>query len=248
MTRRVAAELLGTAILVYLGCGTATVMFGTGFAAAGTDFAAGVVATALAFGLVLMGLAYAFGPVSGAHVNPAVTLGMLVARRLDLREAVGYWVAQFVGAIVGAVALWGTFRGSSFFSRHVTGLGADQYGAASHVHLNATGAFVLEVILTAVFVYVVLAVTDKGAHASTAGLAIGLTLTLVHLLGIPMDGTSVNPARALGPALFQGGTALHQVWLFIVAPLVGGLVAALVHELMTTSARTTDRVAADASA
>ncbi|HLK44396.1 MAG TPA: aquaporin [Acidimicrobiales bacterium] len=232
MTRRLIAELVGTAVLVFFGCGTATVMFGVGFGVAGTDFAAGVVVTALAFGLVLVGLAYAFGPVSGAHVNPAVTLGMVLARRLPVVEAVGYWVAQFIGGVVGALALWGVFRGSPRFARHVTGLGADGYGAASRINIDATGAFIVEVVLTAVFVYVILAVTAKGAHASTCGLVIGLTLTLVHLLGISVDGTSVNPARALGPALFQGGTALHQVWLFVVAPLVGGALAALVFDLV----------------
>ncbi len=129
MTRRLIAELLGTAILVYLGCGVATLMFGIGFGASGTIFATGVIVTAFAFGLVLMGLAYAFGPVSGSHVNPAVTLGVLVARRMSITDAVGYWIAQFAGGILGALALWGTFRGSPYFNRHVTGLGADGYGS-----------------------------------------------------------------------------------------------------------------------
>lgn len=236
MTRRLIAELLGTAILVYLGCGVATLMFGIGFGASGTIFATGVIVTAFAFGLVLMGLAYAFGPVSGSHVNPAVTLGVLVARRMSITDAVGYWIAQFAGGILGALALWGTFRGSPYFNRHVTGLGADGYGVLSHIHIDATGAFLTEVILTTVFVYVVLAVTSKGGHASTSGLAIGFTLTLVHLFGIAVTGTSVNPARSLGPALFVGGTALHQVWLFIAAPLVGGVLAALVYELVSPPA------------
>lgn len=234
MTRRLSAELLGTAILVYLGCGAATLMFGQGFSQlTNPGFTAGVVVTALVFGLVLMALATGFGPVSGAHVNPAVTLGMLVARRLTPREALGYWLAQFAGGILGALGLWATYRGTSLFSRHVTGLGADGYGSASRIHIDASGAFIVEVVLTAVFVYVVLAATSRSAPASTAPLAIGLTLTLVHLLAIGIDGTSVNPARALGPALFQGGTALSQVWLFIAAPLVGGLLAALVYGLVT---------------
>jgi len=230
MARKLSAELLGTAILVYFGCGAATLMFGFGFA--GGSLAAGVIATALTFGLVLAGLAYAFGGVSGAHVNPAVTLGMLVARRIEIREAGGYWVAQFVGAMLGALALWGTFSGSPTYSRTTTGLGADGYGTLSHIGINMAGAFVIEVILTAVFVYVIIAVTERGAPAAVAGIVIGLTLAVCHLVGILVTGTSVNPARSLAPALIVGGTALHQVWLFIVAPLLGGALAAAVHRFV----------------
>jgi aquaporin Z len=227
MARKLIAELLGTAILVYLGCGTATLMFG--FKLAGSSKAAGVVATALAFGLVLAGLAYAFGGISGAHVNPAVTLGMLVAKRISSIEAASNWVAQVVGGILGALVLWATFKGSPKYSRSKQGLGADGWGSASAIHINWVGAFVIEVILTSIFVYVILAVTAKGGPAIMAGLVIGLTLGLVHLLGILIDGTSVNPARSLGPALIVGGTALHQVWLFLVAPLIGGCIAAIAH-------------------
>jgi aquaporin Z len=229
MTRKASAELLGTALLVYFGVGAATLSFGSGFAASGPSFSAGVVATALTFGLVLMALAYALGPISGCHVNPAVTLGALLARRISINDAVVYWVAQFVGGIAGALVLWLTFSSSSLYHRKITGLGADGWGSSSFIHIGAGGAFLAEVVLTAIFVFVVLAVTSKGAHAATAGLVIGLTLTLVHLVGIPITGTSVNPARSLGPAIIVGGTALNQVWLFIVAPLVGGAVAAIVH-------------------
>jgi aquaporin Z len=227
MARKVSAELLGTAVLVYFGVGAATLSFG--FGTAGASFAAGVVATALTFGLVLMALAYSIGPISGCHVNPAVTLGALLARRIAINEAVAYWIAQFVGGILGALVLWITVRTSDKYHKSITGLGADGWGAASKIHIGAGGAFLAEVVLTALFVFVILAVTRKDAHAATAGLVIGLTLTLVHLVGIPITGTSVNPARSLGPALILGGTALHQVWLFIVAPLVGGLVAAGAH-------------------
>jgi aquaporin Z len=227
MARKCAAELIGTAFLVFFGVGVATLCFG--FGVTGTSFAAGVVATSLAFGLVLMALAYSIGPVSGCHVNPAVTVGALAAGRITLAEAVGYWVAQFVGGIVGALVLWGLFSATPLYHRSTTGLGTDGWGAASHLHVGAGGAFLAEVVLTALFVFVILGVTRTTATATVAGLAIGLTLTLVHLFGIPVTGTSVNPARSLGPALVVGGTALRQVWLFIVAPVVGGLLAAGLH-------------------
>ncbi len=230
MARKLAAELLGTFVLVYFAVGVATLSFG--FGTAGSSFAAGVVATALAFGLVLLALAYALGPVSGCHVNPAVTIGVLLSGRMPVVEAIGYWIAQFVGGILGALLLWATFAASPLYHRSTTGLGADGWGAASHIHINEGGAFLAEVVLTALFVFVVLAATSKTANATTAGVVIGLALAVVHLIGIPITGTSVNPARSLGPALVVGGTALSQVWLFIVAPLLGGAVAAGLHMLI----------------
>ncbi len=243
MARKLAAELLGTALLVYFAVGVATLSFG--FGTSGSSFAAGVVATALAFGLVLLALAYVLGPVSGCHVNPAVTMGALVAGRLPVVDAIGYWIAQFVGGIVGALVLWATFSSSPLYNRTKTGLGTDGWGAASHIHIGAGGAFLAEVVLTALFVFVILGVTAKTANAATAGVVIGLTLTAVHLVGIPITGTSVNPARSLGPALIVGGLALHQVWLFIVAPLVGGAVAAAVYLVLFA---TSERGAADVEA
>jgi aquaporin Z len=230
MMRRAAAELLGTALLVFFGVGVATLMFGFGFDGGST--AAGVVATALAFGLVLLALAYVLGPISGCHVNPAVTLGALLARRLSLAEAAGYWVAQFAGGILGALLLWGMLAASPLYSRSKTGLGTDGWGAASAIRIGAGGAFLAEVVLTAFFVFVIIGVTGKLGNTATAGMVIGLTLTVVHLIGIPITGTSVNPARSLGPALIVGGTALSQVWLFIVAPLAGGMAAAALHWLV----------------
>ena len=229
MLRKFAAEFLGTAILVFFAVGVATLMFGFKFA--GASVAAGVVATALAFGLTLLALVYLLGPVSGCHVNPAVTIGALLAGRIRLVEAIGYWIAQFAGGIVGALVLWGAFSTSPSYSRSITGLGTDGWGSKSMINIGLGGALIFEIILTAIFVFVVLRVTSSTGNAATAAIAIGLTLTVVHLVGIPVDGTSVNPARSLGPALIVGGVALSQVWLFIVAPLLGGALAAGIHRV-----------------
>ena len=233
MLRKFGAELLGTAILVFVACGVATLSFGKGFNFAGFtlvhNLSAGIVATALTFGLVLLALVYVLGPISGCHVNPAVTIGALVARRIEPLEGIGYIVSQFIGGILGALLLWGVFSASPFYKKSVTGLGADGYGKQSMVHISQGGAFLVEVILTAIFVFVILGVTSRIANAATAGVVIGLTLVFIHLIGIPLTGTSVNPARSLGPALVVGGTALSQVWLFLLAPAVGGVVAALVY-------------------
>jgi len=224
--RPLIAEGLGTALLVFFAVGTATLTFG--FKVTGTSTSAGVVATALAFGLVLLVLVYGIGPISGCHVNPAVTIGFLVSGRINLTDAVGYWVAQLIGGIAGAAGLYGVFHLSSHYHSSI-GLGADGYGKASMIGANAGGTFVAEVVLTFLFVFVILAVTRRASNATVAGLVIGLSLTLVHIIGIPIDGTSVNPARSLGPALFVGGTSLTQLWVFIVAPLVGGTISALVY-------------------
>jgi aquaporin Z len=228
--RKCFAEFLGTALLVFLAVGVATLSFG--FHADGQSVSAGVVTTALAFGLVLLALVYTIGPVSGCHVNPAVTIGFVVAKRMTIGEALWYWLAQFAGGIIGALALWAVFTGVRGYSTSNQGLGTDGWGQQSLVGLNAGGAFAAEVILTFVFVLVVLSATSHVPSAGFAGLAIGLALTAVHLIGIPLTGTSVNPARSLGPALFVEGAAIRQVWLFILAPLVGGVVAALVWRVL----------------
>ncbi|MDG3009761.1 MIP family channel protein [Rhodococcus sp. D2-41] len=224
--RKLFAEFLGTALLVFIGVGAATLSFG--FDMTGSSTSAGVVVTALAFGLVMLILAYGIGPISGAHINPAVTMGFLVSGRIPVTEAIGYWVAQILGGIAGAAVLRGMFSGATGYSTSHQGLGADGYGDASMIHLGLGGAFVAEVVLTFIFVAVVLAVTSKAASTVASCLAIGFALGTVHLVGIPLTGTSVNPARSIGPALFVGGDALSQLWLFIVAPLVGGAIAALV--------------------
>jgi aquaporin Z len=226
LVRKSLAEFLGTAILVF---------FAVGSAVFGID-KVGALGVALAFGLTLLALAYSIGPVSGCHINPAVTLGVLLAGRMKLEEAIGYWISQFAGGIIGALVLWGVFGTSPVYSRSVTGLGADGWGSHSLIHVSAGGAFIAEVVLTALFVFVILVVTGKAGNPATAGFVIGLTLTVVHLIGIPITGTSVNPARSLGPAVILGGSALSQVWLFIVAPLAGAAVAAAVHYLVYPAA------------
>lgn len=246
MLRKLTVEALGTALLVVLAVGVATMSFG--FGAAGSSVSAGVVATALAFGLVLLCLVYVIGPISGCHINPAVTLGALMTRRIALAEAGGYWAAQFIGAIAGSLLLWAMYAGSPRYDRKITGLGANGYDRLSLVRIDAAGAFLVEVVLTAVFVFVVLALTRPGAATAHAGVGIGLALTTVHLIGIPLTGTSVNPARSLGPALVVGGLALSQVWLFILAPLIGAALAAIVHELLLPAEPVTLTIPAQAAA
>ncbi|MGO8823791.1 MAG: aquaporin [Acidimicrobiales bacterium] len=233
--KKLVAEFFGTLILVVVAVGVATESFG--FHLFGLSFSAGVVTTALAFGLVLGALAYAIGPISGAHVNPAVTLGFIATARMKLGEGIAYIVAQLLGAIAGAYLLYAMMDTSPFYSKSRIGLGADGYGSASHLHVSQGGAFLIEVVLTAVFVMVVLFATHKAAIQGAAGVAIGFGLVVVHLIGIPLTGTSVNPARSLGPALVLGGTALSQVWLFLVAPLVGALVAAIIHWLIADNSK-----------
>lgn len=229
--RALVAEFVGTFLLVFLAVGAAVFGIAGLLGVEKNGPANGVVGVALAFGLVLLGVAYAFGPVSGAHVNPAVTLAMLVGRRMNVGEAISYWIVQFLGAIAAGAVL--KLFVSSFGVTDQTGaLGTNSYDNGA---INMAGAFVLEVLLTAAFVLVILLVTEKVAAPGFAGIAIGLTLTLVHLVGIPLTGTSVNPARSLGPALFEGGTALSQLWLFILAPLVGAIVAVVVWKLTRTT-------------
>lgn len=219
------AEFLGTMVLVFFGTGTAVVT--AGFTGGLEGSFLGVAAIALAFGLTIVAGAYAIGHVSGCHVNPAVSLGVWLSGRMSFSDFVGYVIAQIIGAFAGTSLLH--FIVSSSASLH--GYGANGYGALSAVGLNATGAFVTETFLTFVFVLVILGVTASEKTASLAGLVIGASLTMCHLIGIPLTGTSVNPARSLAPAVFTGGQALEQVWLFIVAPCVGAILAALVHRV-----------------
>ncbi len=208
-------ECIGTAVLVLFGCGTAVVTGGD------------LVATSLAFGLAIVAMAYVIGPVSGCHVNPAVSLAMLMTKKMNVKEFIGYVVAQVIGAIVGAGILYAVLKWSTL---GVSALGTNGYGTFSAVGLSVWGAILVEVILTFVFIYVILGVTNDESKGNVAGLVIGLTLTFVHLIGIKLTGTSVNPARSLGPAIFAGVEALKQVWLFILAPLVGSVLATLTYQ------------------
>ncbi len=239
--RKLVAEFLGTAILVFAAVGTATLSFGFKFA--GLSPSAGVVTTALAFGVVLVAMVYAIGPVSGCHINPAVTISMVISGRMKITEGIFYWVAQVAGGIAGAYSLYAVFEGSPIYSKQKQGLGTDGYGAQSMIHLGQSGAFAAEVILTFIFVSVVLFATHKAAFTNFAGVAIGLGLTMVHLVGIPLTGTSVNPARSIGPALVVGGVALSQLWLFIVAPLLGGIIAGGVYCLLRSPEAETETLA-----
>jgi aquaporin Z len=226
--RRACAEAVGTFVLVFGGVGAAVVAGGK----------IGNLGIAFAFGLSLLAMAYAVGPVSGCHINPAVTLGLVVARRLPRSEAVRYWIAQVVGAIVAAgilLAIVAARKGG--YSAGASGLGANGYGAHSPGGYPWGAALVAEIVLTSFLVLTVLAATDRIASVAFAGIPIGLVLTLIHLVGIPITNTSVNPARSIGPAVFVGGWALGQLWLFIVAPLLGGVLGALVHRVLYEGTR-----------
>ena len=211
------AEFIGTMTLVILGCGTAMLV--------GCDAVngGGYILTALAFGLTIVAMAYSIGNISGCHINPAVSIAMLISGQMSVKDFFGYIVAQFAGAVAGAAVLLAILGKDS-------GLGTNGL-----YNGNVWLSLLIEVILTFVFVIAILGVTSKVENSSVAGLVIGLALVLVHLFGIPFTGTSVNPARSFGPALFVGGAALSNVWVFIVAPLVGGALAALVYKFLACS-------------
>ncbi len=226
--KRAGAEFLGTFVLVFGGVGTAVL--------AGTHV--GYLGVAFAFGLSLLAMAYAVGPISGCHINPAVTFGLLISGRVDVGESLRYWAAQVLGAIAAAGLLLAIVSGrKGGYDVRMEGLGANGYGAHSHGGFPVGSALAVEVVLTAFLVFTVLAATDRIANVAFAGIPIGLVLTLIHLVGIPVTNTSVNPARSVGPALFVGGWALEQLWLFIVAPLAGGLLGALMHRLLFAGSR-----------
>ncbi|MDO5848884.1 MAG: MIP family channel protein [Methanobrevibacter sp.] len=217
------SELIGTLVLVLFGCGSAAI--------AGNIL--GNLGIAFAFGLSIVAMAYVIGDISGCHINPAVSFGMWITKRMDTKDFILYVIFQCIGAIIG-IAILAYFINScpSLGGYLTTGLGQNGFGSASSVGITMGGAFVVEAILTFVFVFTVLGVTRTEKTAGVAGIVIGLTLAFVHIMGIPLTGTSVNPARSLAPALFMGGQALSQVWLFIVAPLVGALVAGLIYKYL----------------
>ncbi len=220
MPRRLGAEFFGTFWLTFGGCGSAVL------AAAYPGLGIGFGGVALAFGLTVLTMAYAVGHISGGHFNPAVTVGLWVAGRFKMSDVVPYIVAQVIGAVIGAAALWLIASGKSGFAPG--GFASNGYGALSPGQYSLAACLACEIIMTFFFLYIILGTTSKGAAQGFAGIPIGLGLTLIHLVSIPVTNTSVNPARSLGPALFAGGDYLAQVWLFWVAPLAGAAVAGLV--------------------
>lgn len=222
LSRRLAAELLGTFWLVLGGCGAAII------SAPIANVGIGMLGVALAFGLTVLTACFALGPISGGHFNPAVSLGLCVAGRLPLRDLAPYVAAQVAGAIVAAILLLLIVTGSPDYNLATAGLAENGYGVNSPGGYSATSGFLIEMILTAGFVIVILGATDPRAPAGFAPIAIGLALTLIHLISIPVTNTSVNPARSTGPALVVGGIAFAQLWLFWLAPLIGGGIGALI--------------------
>jgi aquaporin Z len=223
MTKRLMAECLGTFWLVLGGCGAA--VFAAGFPGFGIGFAG----VALAFGLTVLTMAFAIGHISGCHLNPAVTVGLTVARRFPASEAIPYIVVQVVGAVIGAACVYLIADGVAGFDVVKNGLATNGYGARSPGHYSLLSGFVCEVVMTFMFLVIILGATDKRAPAGFAPIAIGLGLTLIHLISIPVTNTSVNPARSTGPALFVGAAALEQLWLFWIGPLIGGALAGIVY-------------------
>ncbi len=215
---KLVAEFIGTFTLVLIGCGSAVI--------AGADI--GLAGISFAFGLALIGMAYGIGPVSGCHINPAVSLGALAAGRMQATDTIKYIVAQIAGAIVAALVLLMIANGKADYSVADNGLGQNGWGAGYLGEYSIGAAFMFELVATFLFVTVILGATGSGAPSAMAGLAIGLALVAIHLVGINVTGVSVNPARSIGPALFAGGGALAQLWLFILAPIIGGILAGLV--------------------
>ena len=213
--KKYVCEFIGTAVLVLFGCGSAAI--------AGTYL--GTAGIALAFGLSIVAMAYVIGNISGCHINPAVSLAMAINKKMTWKEFGYYVLAQVLGAIFGITILFAITK-SCGIDVAVQGLGANGFGTESKVGVNVWGALVTEIILTFVFIYTILGVTSDESKSSIAGIVIGLTLAFVHIMGIPLTGTSVNPARSLAPAIFMGGIALKQVWVFILAPCLGSALAA----------------------
>ena len=211
------AEFVGTFTLVLLGCGSAVLAGGE----------VGQLGIAFAFGLAIVAMAYGIGPISGCHVNPAVSLGAFVAGRMPLNAMLQYWAAQFIGALLGAGVLYLIATGKTGYDLAANGLGQNGWGAGYLGEYNLASALVFEVVATFLFLVVILGSTQKSAPGMLAGLAIGLTLTVIHIVGIQVTGVSVNPARSFGPAVIVGCTAISQLWLFLIAPLIGAALAGL---------------------
>ncbi len=212
------AEMIGTMVLVLIGCGSAVIAGGQ----------IGFLGISFAFGFSVLAMAYGIGSISGCHINPAVTVGALVAGRISAKDAGMYVVFQIIGAIIGAGVLYYIASGLQGYNISTNGLGQNGFGEFSPMKYSMAAGFVAEVVLTFIFLIVILGATSSKAPAGFAGIPIGISLVIIHLVGIPITGTSVNPARSIGPALFVGGAAISQLWVFIVAPLIGAVIAGLV--------------------
>ncbi len=218
------AELVGTFSLVLFGCGAAVI---AGVSTTGPS-GIGLLGISFAFGLSVVVMAYAIGGITGCHINPAITVAMLVAGKIKTGEALNYIAGQFIGATLAAGVLYGILQGAPGFAMGEWALGSNGWGEGYLGGYNTLSAFITEAVLTFLFLFVIFATTSKWGNSTMAGLAIGLTLVLIHLVAIPVTGTSVNPARSFGPAIFAQGKALTQLWLFFAAPLAGAVLAALV--------------------
>jgi aquaporin Z len=217
------AEFLGTMILVFMGCGSAVI------AGANGQTGVGLLGISFAFGLSVTAMAYAIGHISGCHINPAISIGMVVAGRMKAGEAAYYIVAQILGALAGAAILYAIATGKAGYDLATGGLGQNGYGDLSPQHYTLASGFIAETMLTFIFLLVIFGSTSsKNIHGGFAGLSIGLSLVLINIVGIPVTGVSVNPARSIGPAILVGGEAMTQLWLFILAPIVGAVLSALV--------------------
>ena len=223
-SRKYAAELIGTFVLVFIGCGSATL--------AGKYI--GFVGISFAFGLSVLAMVYAIGGISGCHINPAISISMLASGKMKLKDTVIYVIVQCIGAVIAAAVVCAVAVGNPGYSLTANGLGQNGYGVASPGGFSMTSGFIAEVVLTFIFLLVIYGSTSERAPKGFAGISIGLSLVLIHLVGIPITGTSVNPARSLGPAVIVGGTALSQLWLFWAAPIIGGLLAAVVWRFLKT--------------
>ena len=224
LVRRLGAEFLGTFVLVFVGCGAAILDAGN----KGIDF----LGVAFAFGIAVMVMVYAVGAISGGHFNPAVTIGLAVARRFPWADVIAYIATQVVAALVAALALLGVAKGQDGFSAKASGFASNGYGDHSPFQYNLGAVILTEIVLTAIFLYVIIGATDVRSTAGFAGIAIGFTLAAIHIVSIPVSNTSVNPARSTGPAIIQHGWAVGQLWVFWVAPIIGALIAGASHRLI----------------
>ena len=216
--KKYTAEMIGTMVLVLMGCGSAVI--------AGQHI--GFLGISFAFGIAVLTMVYAIGPISGCHINPAISIAMLAAGKMNLKDTIGYLIAQFIGGLVGAAVLLAIATGRADYSLAINGLGQNGYGLHSPDQFSLMACLIAEIVLTAIFLLVIFGSTHKNAPKGFAGIAIGLSLAIIHMVGIPITGTSVNPARSFGPAVLVGGEALGQLWLFLLAPVIGGLLAAFI--------------------